>query len=178
MGPRPVQRRIPAVAKLANGGCVSDAQQLWPADKVQRWALNRLIPYARNARTHSDAQVAQIAASIREWGWTMPVLVDEAGWLIAGHGRVMAARKLGIAEVPVMVAHGWSEAQKRAYILADNKLALNAGWDDDLLRVELSDLRGMGTNLSLIGFGEDELASLLVDGTEGLTDPDAVPELP
>jgi hypothetical protein len=157
---------------------VSDAQQLWPADKVERWALNRLIPYARNARTHSDAQVAQIAASIREWGWTTPVLVDEAGGLIAGHGRIMAARKLGIAEVPVMVAHGWSEAQKRAYVLADNKLAANAGWDEDLLRVELSDLRGMGADLSLIGFSDDELASLLVDGTEGLTDPDAVPEVP
>ncbi len=140
--------------------------------------MSRLVPYARNARTHSDAQVAQIAASIREWGWTTPILVDEAGGLIAGHGRVMAARKLGITEVPVVVARGWSEAQKRAYILADNKLALNAGWDEALLRVELSDLRGMGTDLSLIGFGEDELASLLADGTEGLTDPDTVPEVP
>ena len=112
-------------------------QQLWPADQVERWAVSRLVPYARNARTHSDAQVAQIAASIREWGWTTPVLVDEAGGLIAGHGRVLAARKLGIAEVPVMVARGWSEAQKRAYVLADNKLALNAGWDEELLRVEL-----------------------------------------
>ena len=157
---------------------MSDTQQLWPADQVERWAVSRLVPYARNARTHSDAQVAQIAACIREWGWTTPVLVDEAGGLIAGHGRVMAARKLGIAEVPVMVARGWSEAQKRAYVLADNKLALNAGWDEELLRVELADLRGMGADLSLIGFGEDELASLLADGTEGLTDPDAVPEVP
>jgi DNA modification methylase len=137
-----------------------------------------LVPYARNARTHSDAQVAQIAASIREWGWTNPILVDEAGGIIAGHGRVMAARKLGIADVPVMVARGWSEAQKRAYIIADNKLALNAGWDDDLLRVELSDLRGMGTDLSLIGFGEDEIAALLAEPSVGLTDPDAVPETP
>jgi DNA modification methylase len=151
---------------------------MWPADRVERWPVSRLIPYARNARTHSDAQVAQIAASIREWGWTTPVLVDEAGGLIAGHGRVMAARKLGIAEVPVVVARGWSEAQKRAYILADNKLALNAGWDEELLRVELADLRGMGADLSLTGFGEDELASLLADGTEGLTDPDAVPDVP
>src|SRR5918998_5457334 len=150
----------------------------WPADEAQRWPLERLVPSARNARTHSDAQVAQIAASIREWGWTTPVLVDEAGGLIAGHGRVMAARKLGIAEVPVMVARGWSEAQKRAYVIADNKLALNAGWDEELLRVELSDLRGMGADLSLIGFGDDELAALLADGTEGLTDPDDVPEVP
>jgi DNA modification methylase len=157
---------------------MSATQQLWPADQVERWAVARLVPYARNARTHSDAQVAQIAASIREWGWTVPVLVDEEGMLIAGHGRVMAARKLGITEVPVMIARGWSEAQKRAYILADNKLALNAGWDEELLRVELADLRDMGTELSLIGFGEGELGVLLVDGTDGLTDPDAVPEVP
>src|SRR5215207_8696462 len=150
----------------------------WPADKVERWPVPSLIPYARNARTHSDAQVAQIAASIREWGWTTPVLVDEAGGLIAGHGRVLVARKLGIAEVPVVVARGWSEAQKRAYILADNKLALNAGWDEELLRVELSDLRGMGAARSLTGFGDDELAPLLAGGTEGLTDPDDVPEVP
>src|ERR1700712_1586861 len=136
----------------------------WPADRVERWPIDRLVPSARNARTHSDAQVAQIAASIAEWGWTMPVLVDEAGGLIAGHGRVLAARKLGIIEVPVMVAHGWSEAQKRGYLLADNKLALNAGWDDELLRVELSDLRDLGADLSLTGFSNDELASLLVDG--------------
>src|SRR5215212_10848938 len=157
---------------------MSATEQLWPADRVERWPVPSLIPYARNARTHSDAQVAQLAASIREWGWTTPVLVDEAGGLIAGHGRVMAARKLGIAEVPVVVARGWSEAQKRAYVLGGNKLALNAGWDEELLRVELSDLRGLGTDVSLIGFGEDELASLVVDGTEGLTDPDAVPEVP
>src|SRR5215213_8771673 len=157
---------------------MSATQQPWPADQVERWDISQLVPYARNARTHSDAQVAQIAASIREWGWTVPVLVDEAGELIAGHGRVLAARQLGIAEVPVMIARGWSEAQKRAYVLADNKLALNAGWDEELLRVELSDLRGLGADLSLIGFGEDELAALLADGTEGLTDPDAVPEVP
>ncbi len=152
--------------------------RLWPADRVERRPVSRLVPYARNARTHSDAQVAQIAASIREWGWTTPVLVDEAGGLIAGHGRVLAARQLGIAEVPAVVARGWSEAQKRAYAVADNKLALNAGWDEELLRVELADLRGMGADLSLIGFGEDEVAALLADRTEGLTDPDDVPEVP
>jgi ParB-like chromosome segregation protein Spo0J len=86
----------------------------WPADHVERWPIARLVPYARNARTHSDAQVAQLAASIREWGWTVPVLVDEAGMLIAGHGRILAARQLGLVEAPVMVARGWSEAQKRA----------------------------------------------------------------
>src|SRR5215204_6588295 len=111
--------------------------QKWPADKVERRAISGLIPYARNARTHSDAQVAQIAASMREWGWTNPVLVDEAGGIIAGHGRVLAARQLGLSEVPVMVAEGWSEAQKRAYILTDNQLPLNAGWDMDVLGNEV-----------------------------------------
>lgn len=150
----------------------------WPADRVERWPLERLIPYARNARMHSDAQIAQIAASIREWGWTNAVLADEAGGIIAGHGRVLAARQLGLAEAPVVVAHGWSEARKRAYILADNKLALNAGWDEELLRLELGDLKLDGFDLSLTGFGEMELGSLLADRTEGLTDPDDVPEPP
>lgn len=147
----------------------------WPADRVERWPLARLVPYARNARTHSPAQVGQIAASIREWGWTMPVLADEEGSIIAGHGRVLAAQQLGLAEVPVMVARGWSEAQRRAYVLADNKLALNAGWDDALLKVELADLRDMGADLALIGFDQGELDALLAEPVEGLSDPDAVP---
>jgi len=150
----------------------------WPADRVERRLISSLVPYARNARTHSDAQVAQIAASIREWGWTMPVLVDEDGGVIAGHGRILAAQKLGLADVPTMVARGWSEAQRRAYVLADNKLALNAGWDDDLLKVELLDLQGVGFDLALTGFDADELAALTIEDTDGLTDPDAVPETP
>ncbi|UOF79262.1 adenine specific DNA methyltransferase [Caudoviricetes sp.] len=150
----------------------------WPADKVERRKVASLVPYARNARTHSADQVDQIAASIREWGWTTPVLVDEAGGLIAGHGRVMAAKKLGIPEVPVMVAAGWSEAQKRAYVLADNKLAMNAGWDTDLLKVELADLKSLDFNIDLTGFGADELADLLAEKTTGLTDPDQVPDAP
>ena len=129
----------------------------WPADAVERHPLAGLVPYARNARTHSDAQVAQIAASIREWGWTTPVLIDEAGGIIAGHGRVLAARTLNLPDVPVMVARGWTEAQKKAYVLADNKLALNAGWDDALLRVELEDLKFDGFDLGLIGFADLEL---------------------
>lgn len=133
----------------------------WPADKVERWAVDRLIPYAKNARTHSEAQVAQIAASIREWGWTTPVLVDPEGTIIAGHGRVLAARKLGLIDIPVMVAGNWTEAQKRAYGLADNKIALNAGWDDALLGLELADLSGMGVDLTLIGFTEGEFAALI-----------------
>jgi len=150
----------------------------WPADKVERRAVAALIPYARNARTHSDAQVAQIAASIMEWGWTTPVLIDEAGGIIAGHGRVLAARKLALPDVPVMVAAGWSEAQKKAYVLADNQLALNAGWDMDLLKVEVGDLSVAGFDLDLIGFDDKLLADLLADPNAGLTDPDEVPEPP
>ena len=103
--------------------------------------MSGLIPYARNARTHSEEQVAQIAASIREWGWTMPVLVDERDEIIAGHGRVLAAQRLGLNTIPVMVARGWTDAQKRAYVIADNKLTLNAGWDAALLTLELGDLK-------------------------------------
>ena len=150
----------------------------WPADKVERWAVNRLIPFAKNARTHSDEQVAQIAASIREFGFSNPILVDEDGGVIAGHGRLSAARQLGLADVPVMVATGWSETQKRADVLADNKLALNAGWDAEMLRLALGELSEAGFDLSLTGFGEDELAGILVDASGGLTDPDAVPEPP
>lgn len=150
----------------------------WPADKVERRKVSDLTPYARNSRTHSDEQVAQIAASIKEWGWTVPVLIEPDGGIIAGHGRVLAAQRLGIAEVPCMVAEGWSEAQKRAYIIADNKLALNAGWDDEMLRVEFAELGDLGFDLGLTGFGEMELGALLVDKTEGLTDPDAVPDAP
>jgi len=150
----------------------------WPADHVERRSVESLIPYARNARTHSEEQVAQLAASIKEWGWTTPVLVDEDGQIIAGHGRVMAARKLGIEEVPVMIARGWTEAQRRAYVLADNQLAANAGWDMDLLKVELGDLDLTGFDLDLIGFDDKTLAGLLQETTEGLTDEDAVPEAP
>jgi DNA modification methylase len=157
---------------------VSKKETQWPADHVERRSVESLIPYARNARTHSDEQVAQIADSIKEWGWTTPVLVDETGQIIAGHGRVMAARKLGIDEIPVMVASGWSEAQRRAYVLADNQLAANAGWDMDLLKVELGDLGEAGFDLDLIGFSGDMLAGLLEEQTEGLTDADDVPEVP
>lgn len=150
----------------------------WPADKVERRKVSDLVPYARNARTHSPEQVDQIAGSIREWGWTVPVLVDEEGGLIAGHGRVMAAKKLGLKDIPVMVASGWSEAQKRAYVLADNKLALNAGWDNELLKVELEGLKDLDFNLDLTGFGADELAVLLAEKTEGKTDPDEIPDAP
>jgi len=140
--------------------------------------LSALIPYARNARTHDDAHVSQIAASIRAYGWTNPILVDGDSGIIAGHGRVLAARKLGMATVPVIELAGMSDAEKRAYILADNKIALNAGWATELLSLELGDLDALGFDLSLTGFGDEELACLLNAGTAGLTDPDNVPEVP
>ena len=127
----------------------------WPADKIERRKVDALIPYARNARTHSDEQVAQLAASIKEWGWTTPVLIDEDGEIIAGHGRVMAARKLAIDEIPTMTATGWTKAQKQAYVLADNQIPLNAGWDDSMLALELNDLEEMNFDLSLLGWGEN-----------------------
>jgi len=132
----------------------------WPADKVERRSVASLVPYARNPRTHTPQQVDQIAASIREWGWTVPVLVDEQGGLIAGHGRVMAAKLLGLEEIPVMVATGWTEAQKRAYVIADNKLTLNGGWDDELLKVELNDLKALDFDLALMGFSLEEIGAL------------------
>jgi DNA modification methylase len=141
--------------------------------------LGELIPYARNPRTHSDAQVAQIAASVKEFGWTNPVLVDGANGIIAGHGRVLAARKLGLDRVPVIELAHMTEVQKRAYVLADNQLALNAGWDEALLRLELADLSGLGFNMRLIGFEDGELERLLAgDGKAGLTEDDDAPALP
>lgn len=150
-----------------------------PADKVEQWPIDKLIPYAKNSRTHSEEQVAQIAASIKEWGFTTAVLVDEAGSIIAGHGRLMAARKLGLTSLPVMVAKDWTDAQKRAYVIADNKLALNAGWDNDLLALELGELGDLGFDLELTGFTDEEIKALMpVDVTEGLTDPDEAPPVP
>jgi ParB-like chromosome segregation protein Spo0J len=155
-------------------------QQTWPADRVERWSLDRVLPYARNARTHSASQIDQIAASMREWGWTNPVLVDEAGMIIAGHGRIEAARKLGLSEAPVMVATGWSEAKKRAYVIADNKVALNAGWNEELLAAELTDLHELAFDMNLVGFEVGELERLL--GSDGAMeredDVPATPETP
>ena len=141
-------------------------------------AVEDLVPYALNSRTHSDEQVAQLAASIREFGFTNPILIDEANNLIAGHGRVLAARKAQMKNIPAVVVTGLDDRRRRALVIADNKLALNAGWDEEALRVELEDLAGdFG---ELMGFSEDELVALLQsdDGTEGLTDEDAVPEVP
>ena len=147
--------------------------------QIEQVKIDALIPYARNSRTHSDAQVAQIAASIKEFGFTNPVLIDETGSIIAGHGRVLAARKLSIADIPSIRLTHLTDAQKKAYVIADNKLALNAGWDDEMLAVELTDLKDMGFDLDLTGFSTDEIEALLAPvGTEGLTDEDAVPEVP
>jgi DNA modification methylase len=147
---------------------------------VERWPLERLIPFARNARTHSPAQIDQIASSMREWGWTNPILADEDGSILAGHGRLAAAQKLGYANVPVMVARGWSEAKKRAYVIADNQLALKAGWDEEMLAAELTDLRDLAFDLDLIGFDEKELSRLLSpgDAVDGEDDVPDVPERP
>jgi DNA modification methylase len=149
----------------------------WPADKIERRNVEDLIPYARNARTHSDEQVAQIAASMKEWGWTNPVLIDEEGSIIAGHGRVLAARQLGITDVPCMVARGWTDAQKQAYRLADNQLAMQADWDNDLLKVELGELRELDFDLDLIGFDAPELNRLLTDEEE-IARAEETPETP
>src|SRR5229473_1368818 len=149
------------------------------AKQVELWPVDKLIPFARNPRTHSDSQVAQIAASIAEFGFLNPILVDTNAGILAGHGRLLAARKLQLQEVPVIVLDHLTDAQKRAYIIADNQLALNAGWDEELLRAELAALHEEDFNVALIGFEDEELARLLPaqDAAEGLTDEDAVPEL-
>jgi site-specific DNA-methyltransferase (adenine-specific) len=138
-----------------------------------------IIPYAMNSRTHSDEQVNQVAASIKEFGFTNPILVDEFNIIIAGHGRLLAAKKLGLNQVPTITLEGLTEAQRKAYVIADNKLALNAGWDDQALQAELERLKELDFDLELTGFDPDELAKLLEpEQVDGLTDEDAVPEVP
>src|SRR5271155_888037 len=151
----------------------------WPADQVERWAIERLIPCATNPRLHTEADLGKIVASILKWGWTMPVLVDERGELISGHARVGAAMILELKSIPVIVSKGWSEEEKRAYRLADNQLAARASWDPDLLRDELRALDFADFDLGLIGFEPDQLETILAGlGSSGLTDPDSVPEVP
>ena len=147
--------------------------------QIKTVAVQQLIPYVKNSRTHSDAQVAQIAASIKEFGWTNPILVDGENGIIAGHGRLMAARKLGHTEVPVIELAHMTDSQKKAYVIADNQLAMNAGWDTSLLSLELADLKDQGFNLDILGFDPKELDKLLEpEQVEGLTDEDAVPDVP
>jgi DNA modification methylase len=149
------------------------------ATKIEWRSVETLIPYAKNARTHSDEQVAQIAGSIKEFGFNNPVLVDKENSVIAGHGRIMAARKLGMDKVPVVELEHLTESQRKAYVLADNRIALNSGWDTSMLSLELQDLKD-DIDLSLLGFDPDELDALLnpIEETEGLTDEDAVPDVP
>ena len=141
-------------------------------------AVADLVPYAKNSRVHDDAQVAQIAASIREFGFTNPVLIDAQGGIIAGHGRVLAARKLKLEQVPCIMLDYLTDTQRRAYVIADNKLALNSGWDEELLKLELDELKLEGFDLELTGFSLDEIDALEPEVIEpGLTDEDAVPEV-
>jgi len=152
----------------------------WLADKIEPWPTTRLIPYARNARTHSPEQVAQIAASIAEFGFTNPILAGSDGVIVAGHGRLAAAQKLGLATVPVVVLDHLSPTQRRALIIADNRIAENAGWDEALLRIEMADLQDADFDLSLTGFDADALAELMAGDEpqgEGQTDDDAVPDV-
>src|SRR5450432_1434308 len=143
--------------------------------QVEQWSLERLIPKATNPRSHSPEQVAQIAASIREFGWTNPILAGAENDVIAGHARLMAARQLGLSEVPVIQLSHLTEAQRRALVIADNQLALNSGWDEELLRMELSLLQEVGYDLGIMGFDDEALARLLADqeASDGLTDEDA-----
>jgi len=166
---------VAAASDLDNSGGFSGSGG-FPSYNTARVAV--LIPYANNARTHTEAQVAQIAASIREFGFTNPILVDGENGVIAGHGRLLAARKLGMATVPVIELAHLTAAQRRAYVLADNKTALNAGWDEELLRLELGALQDMGFDVSLTGFDVEELDALFAVPTAGRTDPDDVPDLP
>lgn len=149
--------------------------------QIEQVDVSILIPYARNSRTHSDEQVAQIAASIKEFGFTNPVLIDDENVIIAGHGRVLAAQRMGLDQVPAIRIGYMTEAQKRAYIIADNKLAMNAGWDEELLALELGELSDLGFNVQLTGFSAEEIDGLFLDDDnleeEGLTDDDDAPEV-
>jgi len=151
----------------------TDLEVIWQSVK-------KITPYAKNSRTHSDEQVAQIASSIKEFGWTNPILIDEDSTIIAGHGRLMASQRMGEEQVPTIVLKGLSDAQKRAYVIADNKLALNAGWDNEMLALEIEELMGEDFNTALLGFDQKEIDNLLAEANKvaGNTDEDDVPELP
>src|SRR5512146_421151 len=151
------------------------------ARRIEIWPTDRLVPYARNARTHSDGQIAQIAASIAEFGFNAPILVDSDAGIIAGHGRLLAAKRLGLAEVPVIVLDHLTPVQRRAYILADNRLSLSAGWNDELLAEELAAIEAEGFDLGVIGFSSEELENLLAEESPAPSGPqpeEQVPEAP
>ena len=149
--------------------------------QIEQLSVKKLLPYARNSRTHSEDQIGQIASSIKEFGFTNPILIDKDNQIIAGHGRLMGANRLQMKEVPCIRLSHLTESQKRAYVIADNKLALNAGWDEELLALEIKDLQELDFDVSLLGFSDDELNGILdklIEEVEGLTDEDAVPDLP
>ena len=152
------------------------SEQNWPASNIEYVELNKLSKRNNNPRTHSKKQIKQLADAIKEWGWTSPILVSEDMIIIAGHGRAAAAELQSIETVPIMIANGWSDEQIRAYVIADNKLALNAGWDEELLEFELSELQDAGFALELVGFDEAELEALIPNDVKYLADPDDIPE--
>jgi len=156
------------------------AEKSHGASRIERIGVEALLPYAKNSRTHSDEQVAQIAASIKEFGFNNPILIDKDNTIIAGHGRLLAARRAGMEEVPCIRLDHLTETQRKAYVIADNRLALNAGWDNEMLTIELNELLEDDFALDILGFDEKELKALLdpIQATEGLTDEDAVPEAP
>lgn len=156
------------------------AEKSHGASRIERIGVETLLPYAKNSRTHSDEQVAQIAASIKEFGFNNPILIDKENTIIAGHGRLLAARRAGMEEVPCIRLDHLTETQRKAYVIADNRLALNAGWDNEMLTIELNELMEDDFALDILGFDEKELKALLdpIQATEGLTDEDAVPEAP
>ncbi len=179
---RIASHRKPAYNEKLPTGTVSTNKALdasaWPSANVRMRAVAELVPYMRNARTHTAEQVAQIARLVEEYGWTNPVLVRaETNSIIAGHGRLLAAEKLGLPEVPVVEAAGWTDAQVRAYVIADNKVALNAGWDEQLLAAELRDLVELGFDMDLTGFSDEELGKLDATKSSYFTDPDDVPDV-
>jgi ParB-like chromosome segregation protein Spo0J len=151
----------------------------WPAEKVEQWDLERLFPAPANPRTHAKADIDQLAKLIERYGWTMPVLCDETGTIIAGEARTLAARQLELKTVPVIVARSWTEQEKRSYRIADNQLTLRSSWDLELLGIEMDWLKAEGFNLDLTGFDPAELEAILKTARSGgLTDPDATPEVP
>jgi hypothetical protein len=167
-----------ASAEMGNGSQTEQKNSEAGRLRLEYWPPDRLVPSARNAHTHSDTQVAEIAGSIRAFGFTNPILVGEDGGVIAGHGRLAAARKLGLSQVPVIALHGLSELERRQLLLADNRIALNAGWDLEMLSLELKDLSALGADLSVLGFTPRELSdALTAAGAGGLTDEDDVPPL-
>lgn len=141
----------------------------WVADKVERKSVDDLIPYERNPKIHTDKQIMQLANSIKQWGWTIPILIDEENTVLAGHGRLFAAQLLGLKQVPTMLAKGWTEEQKKSYIIADNKLSI-ADWDEELLKLEIEELKSGDFDLSLTGFDEGELLNLYLEKLEGIND--------